>query len=58
MIIPAYTVLFVLLKYKVDIFTSSHLLAKRDVEEWQQFYEYFAIKVTIFKFYLLNIRKL
>lgn len=35
MIIAACATIMVLMKYKVDIITSSHLLAKRDVEEWK-----------------------
>lgn len=44
MIIAAYSVLLVLMKYKVDVITSSHLLAKRDVSEWTVFYDIFEIK--------------
>jgi len=34
MIIAVFSTLLVLFGYKVDVITSSHLLAKRDVAEW------------------------
>jgi len=44
MIIAVFSKLLALLGYKVDVITSSHLLAKRDIIEWKQFFDMFNIK--------------
>ena len=31
---------------KVDVFTSNHLLARRDAQEWKEFYEFFNLKCS------------